>query len=86
MMFESYSQSIYKYIIDVEFMLLNEYKIDPIHFISHMSLLDLQMYVDRIVDRKKEEYEERSKAQSKDKFAKSLIAIRDILNFMTGFK
>ncbi len=85
-MLESYYVEVYRYILDVEMMLLEEYKIDSISFIKDMTLMDLQSYVNRVIDRKKEEQEQRNKQMSKDKFTKSLIAIRDILNFMTGFK
>ncbi len=85
-MLESYYVAVYRYILDVEMMLLEEYKIDSISFIKDMTLMDLQSYVNRVIDRKKEEQEQRNKQMSKDKFTKSLIAIRDILNFMTGFK
>ena len=85
-MIEQFSGAIYKYILDVEFLLLNEYKFDAISFIKDMTLMDLQSYVNRIIEKKREEQKERNSSSSKDMFAKSLVAIRDILNFMTGLK
>jgi hypothetical protein len=61
MMLESYYVAVYRYILDVEMMLLEEYKIDSISFIKDMTLMDLQSYVNRVIDRKKEEQEQRNK-------------------------
>lgn len=84
MMFESYCAVIYKYILDAEVNLLMEFKLDSLKFIADMSVMDLQMYMMRIADKFEEKNKEREKQGTKNNFAKSLIAIRDILNYMTG--
>lgn len=83
-MFEGYSAVIYKYILDSEVQLFMEFKFDSISFIGNMSVMDLQMYMQRISDEYEKRLKEKDNATAKNNFAKSLIAIRDILNFMTG--
>lgn len=84
MMFDSYMAVIYKYILDAEVQLMMEFKLDPIALTSNMSVMDLQMYMMRISDEFEKRNKEKEKNNSKNNFAKSLIAMRDILNYMTG--
>lgn len=59
---------------------LTKYKMNPFELFKDITLLDFETYVRRIEMQLKEE--SKSKDGKKD-LAKSLIAIRDILNYMT---
>ena len=60
-------------------MLWMRYKLNPFSMIDNMTIGDLNMYTTLLTDR----LEEEQKDKSQDKLMKSLIAIRDILNYMT---
>ena len=79
MIFKELAKSTYNYIIEIELVFLRRYKIDPFQLFSKMTLLDFESYIARIEGQIKEE---EKRKDSKD-FGKSLIAIRDILNYMT---
>lgn len=59
---------------------LTKYKMNPFELFKDITLLDFETYVRRIEMQLKEE--SKNKDGKKD-LAKSLIAIRDILNYMT---
>lgn len=84
MMFTSFQKVIYKFILDTEMSLLFEFKLNSIEFIRKMSIMDLQSYMTAITERKKQLDKQKQSGMSRDNFAKSLIAMRDILNYMTG--
>ena len=65
-------------IMEIEKLLVRNYHLDPESMFDRMSILDIQYLMDGI--RKEKEEENRSGG---DKLMKSLIAIRDILNYMT---
>lgn len=84
MMLDSFAQVMYKFILNAELSLLFEFKIDSIKFISDMTLMDLQMYMNSIAERQEKINKAKQSAGSSKNFSKALIAMRDILNFMTG--
>lgn len=65
-------------IMEIEKLLIRNYKIDPMSMFDRMSILDIQYLIDGIRSQKEEEAN-----RGGDKLMKSLIAIRDILNYMT---
>lgn len=70
----------YRYLVEVEMMLLMRYKLDPFLMERSLSIRDLQFYIKTLTYK----IEEEQKAnKSGNKLMKSLVAIRDILNFMT---
>ena len=74
----------YKFILNAELSLLFEFKIDSIAFIKDMTLIDLQMYMKSISERQEQINKAKQQTGNSKSFAKALIAMRDILNFMTG--
>lgn len=80
-MFLQLSKSMYMYILEVEMMIFMRYKINPYEMEKRMTILDLQSFVTTLSNK----IEEDAKNQNKDgnKLMKALIAIRDILNYMT---
>lgn len=80
-MFLQLSKNMYMYILEVEMMIFMRYKINPYEMEKTMTILDLQSFITTLSNK----IEENAKNQSKDgnKIMKSLIAIRDILNYMT---
>ena len=58
------------------------YKIDPFTMLRSVTLNDIMFYVQTLTNR----LEEEQKNQTQDKLMKSLVAIRDILNYMTFSK
>jgi hypothetical protein len=80
-MFLQLSKNMYLYILEVEMMIFMRYKINPYEMEKTMTILDLQSFITTLSNK----IEENAKNQSKDgnKIMKSLIAIRDILNYMT---
>ena len=56
------------------------YKLNPFELFSNMTLLDLETYVARLSAKIEEEDKQRNKGNN---FAKSLVALRDILNYMS---
>lgn len=69
-------------IINVEMMLWMRYKLDPFSFTQNLSLNDLIFYTQTLTNR----LEEEQKNQTQDKLMRSLVQIRDILNYMTFSK
>jgi hypothetical protein len=74
---------VYKYLIEIEMMFLTRYKISPFEIERHMTMLDMQFFMQTLEKKVEEENEVRKKAGSGQSLWKSLTAIRDILNFMT---
>jgi hypothetical protein len=74
---------VYKYLIEIEMMFLTRYKISPFEIERHMTMLDMQFFMQTLEKKVEEENEARKKAGSGQNLWKSLTAIRDILNFMT---
>lgn len=60
-------------------MFLRFYKIDPFTMLQNMTMIDLQSLVQGIESQNKKDQENKQG----DKLMKSLVAIRDILNYMT---
>ncbi len=60
-------------------MFLRIYKIDPFTLLEKMSMIDLQAFIQGIETQTKKDRENKQG----DNLMKSLIAIRDILNYMT---
>lgn len=60
-------------------MFLRFYKIDPFTMLQNMTVIDLQSLVQGIESQNRKEKENKQG----DKLMKSLVAIRDILNYMT---
>ena len=60
-------------------MFLRFYKIDPFTMLESMSIIDLQAFIQGIEAQNKKD----SENKQGDKLMKSLVAIRDILNYMT---
>ena len=56
------------------------YKLNPFELFSNMTLLDLESYMTRLSMKIEEEEKDKSKQNN---FAKSLVALRDLLNYMT---
>ncbi len=56
------------------------YKLNPFELFSNITLLDLETYVARLSQKLEEEDKQRNKNNN---FAKSLVALRDILNYMS---
>lgn len=56
-----------------------KYKIDPFEFESRLSIMDFQFYAQTLTSK----IEEENKKSDGNKLMKSLMAIRDILNFMS---
>ena len=74
---------VYKYLIEIEMMFLTRYKNSPFEIERHMTMLDMQFFMQTLEKKVEEENEARKKAGSGQNLWKSLTAIRDILNFMT---
>ena len=72
----------YMSIINIEMMLWMRYKLDPFQFLRNLTLNDMLFYTKTLTNR----LEDEQKNQSQDKLMKSLVAIRDILNYMTFSK
>ena len=67
--------------MEIEMLIFMRYKVNPYEMEKSMTMLDLQSFITTL----SKKIEEEQKNQSKDgnKLMKSLIAIRDILNYMT---
>ena len=68
----------YNYIVDIETMVLMRYKVAPTAFLRDMTMFDLQVFMEQLTEKTRDE----EKQQEKGKLLKSLAAIRDILNYM----
>lgn len=80
MIFEAVSKGMYNRIIEIELQFLMRYKLNPFELFSNMTLLDLESYMTRLSMKLEEEEKDKSKQSN---FAKSLVALRDLLNYMT---
>lgn len=80
MIFEAVSKGMYNQIIEIELQFLLRYKLNPFELFSNMTLLDLESYMTRLSMKLEEEEKDKSKQSN---FAKSLVALRDLLNYMT---
>ena len=60
-------------------MFLRFYKIDPFTMLQNMTVIDLQSLIQGIEAQNKKDKENKQG----DKLMKSLVAIRDLLNYMT---
>lgn len=65
---------------EIELTIFMRYKIDFLSMETHMSMRDFQMFVKMLTHKIEEESKEQKKS---DRLMKSLIAIRDHLNYMT---
>lgn len=80
MIFESVARGMYNQIIELELQFLMRYKLNPFELFANITLLDLETYVARLSQKLEEEEKQRNKNNN---FAKSLVALRDILNYMS---
>ena len=69
----------YNYIVDIEIMVLMRYKVAPTAFFDNMTMFDLQVFMEQLTAKVKEEESQHDKG---GKLMKMLAAIRDILNYM----
>lgn len=69
----------YSAILQVEFMLLRMYKIDPYSAMSNLTMLDMQGLIQTI----EVQNERDKKDKNGDTLSKALLTIRDILNYIT---
>lgn len=65
---------------EIELTIFMRYKIDFLSMEQHMSMRDFQMFVKMLTHKIEEETKDR---KGGDRLMKSLIAIRDHLNYMT---
>lgn len=72
----------YKYIINFELLLLMRYEISPATFLSGMTVVDLQIFAEQLSAKISEENAQKEKSKVGNKLMKSLLAIRDILNYL----
>lgn len=80
-MFSQLSKNMYVYILEVEMMIFMRYKINPYDMEQHMTILDLQSFIEYLSQKIDEESNDQN--QGGGRLMKSLVAIRDILNYMT---
>lgn len=78
MMFVDMARMIYGYIVKSEMVFLRLYKVDPFQIMSHITLLDLNMYMNNITQEEKKQHEGMKKA----KIMECLKSISDYLNIM----
>jgi hypothetical protein len=69
----------YAYIIEAELLFLLKFKINPYELLQKISLLDLFTYIKLLETKIKKEHD----SINKNDITKSLVALRDILIFMT---
>jgi primosomal protein N'' len=67
----------------VEMMLLMRYKVDAWSMESKMTMLDFQSCVKSLTYKVEQEMKQQQQSQTGNRLMKSLVAIRDILNYMT---
>ncbi len=77
-MFNDMAQMIYGYIIKAELALLRMYKVNPFEIMSHITLLDLNMYMNAIAQEEKKQRD----SMNKTKIMDCLKGISDYLNLM----
>lgn len=78
MMFREASIMMYRYIVEIEVLFLMRFKMDPFDLMRHLTLMELQQYIQIMEARFKED----KKNISSKKLTKQLLALRDILNLM----
>lgn len=78
MMFFDMAKMIYGYIVRAELVFLRLYKVDPFSIMSHITLLDLNMYMNEIQKEEKKQHEGMKKA----KIMECLKGISEYLNIM----
>lgn len=79
MMFAQVVEGIYAYIMEAELLFLTKFKINPYELLNKISLLDLFTYI-KLLERK---ISKENESINKNDLTKSLVALRDILIFMT---
>lgn len=80
MMMSEIDRQVYYYIIQIEVNLLMRYKINSFDLSDKMTVSDIQSYMEIIA---KNEDEQRKQNDNQKGLWKSLMGIRDILNFMS---
>ena len=80
MMMSEIDMYVYYYIIQIEVNLLMRYKINSFDLSDKMTVSDIQSYMEIIA---KNEEEQRKQNDNQKGLGKSLMGIRDILNFMS---
>ena len=80
MMMSEIDRQVYYYIIQIEVNLLMRYKINSFDLSDKMTGSDIQSYMEIIA---KNEEEQRKQNDNEKGLWKSLMGIRDILNFMS---
>lgn len=59
-----------------------QYKLNPFEVEKNTSLIDFQYFIQGLIKRREEEYQQEKSQNSGDKVMKCLKTINDILNFM----
>ena len=80
MMMSEIDRQVYYYIIQIEVNLLMRYKINSFDLSDKMTVSDIQSYMEIIA---KNEEEQRNQNDNQKGLWKSLMGIRDILNFIS---
>lgn len=80
MMMSEIDRQVYYYIIQIEVNLLMRYKINSFDLSDKMTVSDIQSYMEIIA---KNEEEQRKQNDNQKGLWKSLMGIRDILNFIS---
>lgn len=78
MMFREVAVMMYRYIVEIEVLFLMRFKMDPFSLMRHLTLMELQQYIQIMEARFKED----KKNIDSKKLTKQLLALRDILNLM----
>lgn len=79
MILHELNERLYLAISQFEFMLLRFYKVDPYTLLSNLTVIDMQSLIQRIEYQNKKDQEDKQG----DTLSKALVALRDILNYMT---
>lgn len=77
-MYNELNQMLYGYILEAELIFLRTYNVNPFEIMSNMSLLDLDVYLNKIQAKEKEQQE----SIKKNDIMKSLYSINQILSMM----
>ena len=73
----------FRYVTDVEAVILYHYRIDPYTMEQSMTMPDFQLMVQNLTKNAKEEEKDRKQNLSGNKVAEALAAVRDILNYIS---
>ena len=76
-------RAMHRYVTDVESIILYHYRIDPYTMEQSMTMIDFQLMVQQLTKNAKDEESHRKSALSGNKVVEALVAVRDILNFIT---